>query len=86
MLNRFRRFFFPLLAFALLLFVLPALAIAGDLQNPERMAQYADLAGLVVLVASAVANLTKTDRDNKAVGIVSKLVNLFALNFKRSGL
>lgn len=86
MLNRFRRFFFPLLALTLLLFVLPALALAGDLQNPERMAQYADLAGLVVLVASAVANLTKTDKDNKAVGLVSKLVNLFALNFKRSGL
>lgn len=35
----------------------------------------------VVTVASLVANLTPTDADNKAVGVVSSLVHLLALNF-----
>lgn len=37
----------------------------------------------VIAVASAVANLTKTDSDNKAVAAISKLVNLLALNLKK---
>ena len=41
-----------------------------------------NIATAVVTVASAAANLTKTDRDNQAVGWLSKLVNFFALNFR----
>lgn len=35
----------------------------------------------VVALASAVANVTKTDADNKIVANVSKFVNVLALNF-----
>ncbi len=37
----------------------------------------------IVTAASGIANLTKTDADNKAVGFVSKTVNFLALNFRR---
>ena len=37
----------------------------------------------VVTAASLIANLTKTDADNKAIGVVSKFVNMLALNFKK---
>ena len=40
----------------------------------------------VVAGFSFLANLTRTDLDNRAVGVVSKIINLFAMNFKRSGL
>lgn len=36
----------------------------------------------IVAGASVLANLTKTDKDNKAVGVVGKLLNLLALNLK----
>ena len=37
----------------------------------------------VVTAASAIANLTPTDSDNKAVAFISKIINSFALNFKK---
>ena len=36
-----------------------------------------------VTAASAIANLTPTDADNKLVEGLSKLVNALALNFKK---
>lgn len=38
---------------------------------------------LIVAGASALANLTKTDSDNKAIAAISKLINLLALNLKK---
>lgn len=35
----------------------------------------------IVSGASVLANFTKTDTDNKAVGLLSKLVNALAANF-----
>jgi hypothetical protein len=35
----------------------------------------------VVALASAVANVTKTDADNKVIANVSKFINVLALNF-----
>lgn len=37
----------------------------------------------VVTAASAIANLTKTDSDNKIIAKVSKFINLLALNLKK---
>ena len=37
----------------------------------------------VVTAASAVANLTPTDSDNKAVSWLTRLINALALNFKK---
>lgn len=37
----------------------------------------------LVTAASAVANLTKTDKDNKAVGYISKAINFIALNLDK---
>lgn len=37
----------------------------------------------IVTAASAIANLTPTETDNKIVAAVSKLVNFLALNFKK---
>jgi len=37
----------------------------------------------IIAAASAVANLTKTESDNKAVAAVSKVVNVLALNLKK---
>ena len=37
----------------------------------------------VVTAASAVANLTPTDSDNKVVNWISKVVNSLALNLKK---
>lgn len=37
----------------------------------------------VVAAASAIANLTPTDSDNKAVAVISKIIGLLALNFKK---
>ena len=39
--------------------------------------------GAVVTIASVIANKTKTDVDNKAIGWFSKAINLFALNFDK---
>ena len=43
------------------------------------------IAGLTAIVtgASILANLTKTESDNKAIAAVSKLINLLALNLKK---
>ena len=35
----------------------------------------------IVSGASVLANFTKTDKDNKAVGLISKLINAVAGNF-----
>lgn len=42
------------------------------------------IAALTAIVAGAsiLANFTKTDKDNKALGFLSKLLNLLALNVK----
>ncbi len=40
-------------------------------------------ASAVVTVASALANLTPTEADNRAVAWLSRLVNFLALNFRR---
>lgn len=37
----------------------------------------------IVTIASIVANWTKSDADNKAVGMVSKLINFLALNLTK---
>jgi len=37
--------------------------------------------GAVVSVASVVANFTETKKDDKAVAVVKKIINIFALNF-----
>lgn len=37
----------------------------------------------IVTAASAVANVTKTDADNRIVTVVSKVINALALNFKK---
>lgn len=47
----------------------------GDLMG------YVNVATAVVTVASFVANLTKTDADNRAVAFVSKAVHFFAMNW-----
>lgn len=43
------------------------------------------IAGLTAIVtgASILANLTKTESDNKVIAAVSKLINLLALNLKK---
>ena len=35
----------------------------------------------IIAGAAVLANFTKTDKDNKAIGLVSKLINLLAANF-----
>ncbi|MFG1413984.1 hypothetical protein V5G24_23055 [Xanthobacter sp. VTT E-85241] len=37
----------------------------------------------VIAAASAIANLTPTDADNKVVDAISKFVDTLALNFKK---
>lgn len=37
----------------------------------------------LVTFFSVVANKTKTDKDNKALGVFSKVVNFLALNFDK---
>ena len=37
----------------------------------------------IVTAASAVANLTPTDSDNKVIAFITKVINSFALNFKK---
>ncbi len=37
----------------------------------------------LVTFASAVANFTKTDSDNKVVAVFAKVVDFLALNFKK---
>jgi hypothetical protein len=37
----------------------------------------------IVTAASAIANLTPTDTDNKIVAVLSKAINWLALNFKK---
>lgn len=76
-----KKFLFSLL----LVFCLPVLAFAfgSDLRDPDAMSRYFDLAAYVVAGASAVANLTKTDKDDKAVSLLSRLVNFLSLNWFR---
>ena len=35
----------------------------------------------LIAAASVVANITPTDKDNKAVVVLSGIINFFALNF-----
>lgn len=42
---------------------------------------YIEVGTSVVTVASAIANITKTETDNKIVSWLSKLVNFLALNW-----
>lgn len=37
----------------------------------------------VISAASAIANITPTQADNKIVALISKAVNYLALNFKK---
>lgn len=37
----------------------------------------------IVSGASVLANFTKTDQDNKAIGFISKVVNLAAVNLPK---
>lgn len=59
---------------------------AGDTFRTLHSADWQNIVTTLVAVASVVANATKTNRDNIAVGWLSRLVNFFALNFKKSGL
>lgn len=43
---------------------------------------YVNIATAVVAAASAIANLTPTDKDDKAVSWVSSLVHALALNWR----
>jgi len=36
----------------------------------------------VIAAASILANLTPTDKDNKAIAAITKIVNLLALNLR----
>lgn len=74
-------------SFMVVMFLTCSVALAaGDAFRTLHAEDWQTIGSTVVAVASVIANLTHTDRDNKAVGWFSKLVNLFALNFKRSGL
>ena len=42
------------------------------------------IATAVVTLASAIANITASDSDNKIVAFVSKFVDFLALNFRKS--
>lgn len=75
-------YFLPILALvAMLLF--PHLALASDLDDPEKMANYFNLATMVVALASAVANVTPTHKDNQVVSWIAKVVDFLALNWRR---
>jgi len=43
---------------------------------------YLEIASFVVMAASGIANLTKTDSDNIWIARIGKLINFFALNFR----
>jgi len=42
-----------------------------------------EIVSLVVAAASIAANFTKTDADNVWIARIGKVVNFFALNFRR---
>lgn len=44
---------------------------------------YFDIAAYIVAASSIVANKTSTDKDDKAIGFLSKIINLFAANLFR---
>ena len=84
---RYFRFGFSLLSVLVVLLLTCSVALAaGDVFKTLHSADWQTIGTTVVAVASVVANITNTDRDNKAVGWLSKLINFFALNFSRSGL
>jgi hypothetical protein len=47
-------------------------------QPPEF---YVSVLTAIVTIASLVANVTPTDKDNKALAFIDKLVNFLALNW-----
>lgn len=49
-------------------------AVAG---MPEWLLKWMVIANLVLTLSSRIADITPTDKDNKAIGFVSKLFNLF---------
>lgn len=36
----------------------------------------------IIAIMSIIANFTKTDADNKIVALLSKIVNILAINFR----
>lgn len=45
---------------------------------------YFDIASQIVLIASILANFTKTDTDNKIIKFVGDSVNFFAINWSKN--
>jgi hypothetical protein len=48
-----------------------------------RLGDYIGIAAAVVTVASMLANLTATEADNRIVGIVKRVLDFLALNWRR---
>lgn len=54
-----------------------------DYELWDLIVRVIEVAGVVCMIASALANLTPTDVDNRIIAAVSRIINLLALNFKR---
>ena len=54
-----------------------------DESQMENFSEYINIAGLVIAAASAVANLTPNNRDNAVVDILARVVDFFALNWRK---
>jgi hypothetical protein len=49
----------------------------------EFLTEYGNIITAVIAAASAIANVTPTKKDDQVIGWVSKLINVFALNFRK---
>lgn len=49
----------------------------------ENLIDLVQAASLIIAGASLLANFTKTDADNQFLAKIAKIVNMFALNFKK---
>jgi hypothetical protein len=66
----------------LCLLLSPVLAFAGVLDDTARVESYINLAGLVVLVASAAANALHSKKGGTYTRNAGRVVDFLALNWK----
>lgn len=57
-------------------------SVAKPLPPPEPKIPYVELISYVVAIASILTNLTPSNKDNVIVNVVSKLLNILAINWR----
>lgn len=74
---------FSVLLAVLSVLLFASVAGASDFDNPAKIEGYINIATLVIAAASAAANVIPDKRASAVVEVIGRLVDFFALNWRR---